>query len=171
MVTVANSVICTSLYKSKDCLCVCVCVCVCASNISAHQDQTDLRFSTWLPCRLRVCIVGFVWTTMIPLINYFINDLPIPLALSTIATTSRCAPEPITAEPDSMTHLKKQADLYLRWRELDRDFAGSSVRSVHLNCLFRLMRLKESGPSLFQSVEIQIREDNKLESQFVNVCV
>ena len=42
--------------------------------------------------------VGFVWTTMIPLINYFINELRIPLALSTIGTISMCAPEPITAE-------------------------------------------------------------------------
>ena len=44
---------------------------------------------------------------MIPLINDFINDLPIPLALSTIA---RCAPEPITAELIPTEHLKKQAD-------------------------------------------------------------
>ena len=26
-----------------------------------------------------------------------------------------------------MTHLKKQADFYLQWGELDRDFAGGSV--------------------------------------------
>ena len=65
---------------------VCVCLCVCASNISADQDQTDLRFSTWLLRGLRVCNVGYVWTTMIPLINYFMNDLRIPLVFSTIAT-------------------------------------------------------------------------------------
>ena len=33
------------------------------------------------------------------------------------------------------------------------------------------MRLKESGPSLFQSEEIQIRKDNKVESEPVDVCV
>ena len=103
------------------------CVCVCASNISAEQDQTDLRVSTWLLLGSRVCNVTFVWTTMIPLINYFINALRIPLALSTIATIVTCAPEPITAELTSMTYLKKQVDLDLQWRELDRDFAGSSV--------------------------------------------
>ena len=91
------------------------------------QDQTDLRLKTWLSLGLRVCNVAFVWTAMIPLINDFINALPIPLALSSIATIVTCAPEPITAEPDSTTHLKKQADLYLQQRELDRDFAGGSV--------------------------------------------
>ena len=49
------------------------------------------------------------------------------LALLTIATTATCAPEPITAELTSTTHLKKQADLYLQRRELDRDFASGSV--------------------------------------------
>ena len=44
-------------------------------------------------------------------------------ALSTRATTVTCAPEPITAEPTATPHLKKQADFYLRQRELDRDFA------------------------------------------------
>ena len=73
----------------------CLSVCVCASNISADQDQIDLRLSTWLLSGSRVCNVEFVWTTKMPL-NYFINDLPILLALSTIAS---CAPEPITAEP------------------------------------------------------------------------
>ena len=33
------------------------------------------------------------------------------------------------------------------------------------------MRLNESGPSLFRSEEIQIREDNKLESESVDVRV
>ena len=61
---------------------------------------------------------------MIPSINYFINDLLIP---STIATIVTCTPEPITAELTSTTYLKKQADLYLQRRELDRDFAGISV--------------------------------------------
>ena len=40
------------------------------------------------------------------------------------ATTVTCAPEPITAEPTTTPHLKKQADLYLQRSELDRDFAG-----------------------------------------------
>ena len=78
-------------------VCVCVCLCMCASNISADQDQTDLRFSTWLLHGLRVCNGRLVWNTMILLLNDFINDLPIPLALSTIATIVTCAPEPITA--------------------------------------------------------------------------
>ena len=71
---------------------------------------------------------------MIPLINYFINALQIPRALSTGATIVTCAPEPITAEPTATPHLKKQADLYLQQRELDRDFAGGSV----LFCSFKL---------------------------------
>ena len=91
------------LYKSKKSLSVCVsvclsvCLCMCASNISAHQDQTDLRVSTWLLHTSRVCKVAFVWTTMLPLINYFINAFRSPLALSTIATIVMCAPEPVTA--------------------------------------------------------------------------
>ena len=44
--------------------------------------------------------------------------------LSTGATTVTCAPEPITAEPTAIPHLKKQADFYLQRCELDRDFAG-----------------------------------------------
>ena len=110
-------------------MCVCVCVCACArsSNISADQDQTDLRVSTWLLHGSRVCNVKIVWTAIIPLTNYFINALQIPQALSTGATTVTCAPEPITAELTSTTYLKKQADLYLQRRELDRDFASGSV--------------------------------------------
>ena len=69
---------------------------MCSSHISA--GQTDLRVSTWLLLGSRVCKVAFVWTAMIPLIIYFINDLPILLALLMIATTVTCAPEPITAE-------------------------------------------------------------------------
>ena len=38
-----------------------------------------------------------------------------------------CTPEPITAELKPTTYPKKQADLYLQRRELDQDFAGSSV--------------------------------------------
>ena len=87
---------------------------MCASNISADQDQTDLRVLTWLLRGSRVCKVAFVWTT-------------IPLALSTIATIVTFAPEPITAELKPTTYLKKQVDLYLERRELDRDFAGGSV--------------------------------------------
>ena len=41
-------------------------------------------------------------------------------SLHTVAT---CAPEPIIAELKPTTYLKKQADLYLQWRELDQDFA------------------------------------------------
>ena len=74
-----------------------------------------------------MCNVGFVWTAMIPLINYFINALQILPALSTGATTVTCAPEPITAELTSTTYLKKQVDLYLQRRELDWDFAGGPV--------------------------------------------
>ena len=70
---------------------------------------------------------AFVWIIMIPLINYLINALGIPLALSTIATIGTCTPEPITAELTSTTHIKKQADLYLQWREMDRDFASGLV--------------------------------------------
>ena len=105
---------------------VCLCVYV-WSSISAHQDQSDLRFSTWLLRGSRVCNITFVWTTMTLLINYFINALPIPLALLTVATIATCAPEPITTELTSMTCLKKQVDLYLQQRELERDFAGGSV--------------------------------------------
>ena len=113
-------------------MCVCVCMCVmCASNVSADQDQTGLRVSIWL---LRGSGVCNVWTTMIPLINYFINALQILLALSTIAIIVTCAPEPITAELTSMTYLKKQVDLYQQWCELDRDFAGSLVPF----CAFKL---------------------------------
>ena len=117
---------------------------MCASNISADQDQTDVRVLTVLQRCLRVCNVGFVWTTMISLINYFINALRIPLALSTIATIVTCAPEPITAELTSTTYLKKQADLYLQRCELDRDFAGGSVPfcSVHLNWLLWINETK-----------------------------
>ena len=61
---------------------------------------------------------------MIQSINYFINALSISLALHTIVT---CTPEPITAELTPTTYLKKQADLYLQQRELDRDFSGGSV--------------------------------------------
>ena len=93
---------------------VCVSACVCALNISADQDQTDLRFSTRLLRGSRVCNVRFVWTTM--LINYFMNALPILLALSTIGTIVTCAPEPVTAELTPTSYLKKQLDLYLQRR-------------------------------------------------------
>ena len=95
---------------------------MCAWNISADQDQTDLRFSTWLLRGWRVCNIGFVWTTNIPLINYLINYLGIPPALSTLpCPLNVCTPEPITAELTPMPHLlcsesqtihlKKQATL------------------------------------------------------------
>ena len=41
---------------------------------------------------------------------------------------------------------------------------------LHLNC-FVLMRLKESGPSLFGSEEIWRRTENKVESESVDVRV
>ena len=78
-------------------VCLCVCVCICASNISADQDQTDLRVSTWLLRGSRVCNVIYVWTAMLPWINYFRNASGIQQALSTGATTVMWAPEPITA--------------------------------------------------------------------------
>ena len=139
----------SSHYKSKESLSVClpvclsaclsvclsVCMCVYASNISVDQDQTDLRVSTWLLRGSRVCNVAFVWTAMILLIIYFRNALQIPLALLTVATTVTCTPEPITEESTATPHLKKQADLFLQLRELDRDFTGGSVPfcSLHLN--------------------------------------
>ena len=112
------------------CVCVCVCVCFCESNISGDQDHTDLRLSTWLLCGSVVCIWAFAWTAMIPWINYFINALQIPQALSTGATTVTCAPEPITAEPTATPHLKKQAELYLQWCELDGILPAVRSRSV-----------------------------------------
>ena len=129
-----------SLYKSKEslsvCLCVCVCVCVCACvRVCVCIPQISL-------C-LRVCDFAFVWAAMIPLINYFIDALQIPRALSIEATTVTCTPEPITAHLSHVhtranhcrAHLKKQVDLYLQWRELDWDFASGYVPfcSVHLN--------------------------------------
>ena len=87
-----------------------LCDCVCASNISADQDQTDLRFSIWLLLGLRLCNVRFVWTTVILLINCFLNALPLLLALSTIVTIVTivtCAPEPITAHH---SHVRNRAD-------------------------------------------------------------
>ena len=91
--------VCLSIKARNLCLSVClsVCLCVFASDISADQDQTDLRLSIWLLCGSRVCKVAFVWPTMIPLINYFRNALRIPLSLLTIATIVTCSPEPITA--------------------------------------------------------------------------
>ena len=112
-----------SPFKSKESLSVCVSVCV--SNISADQDQTDLRFSTWLLRGLRVCNIAFVWTTMIPLINNFRNALWIPLALSTIAT---CTPEPITAELIPRTFIPAAAQAgpgFWRWFKSRPSLFGS----------------------------------------------
>ena len=66
-------------------------MCVCLSNISADQDQTELRPTTWLLRVSRVCDFAFVWTAMTPLINYFINALQI---------CEHCPPEP----PQSRAH-------------------------------------------------------------------
>ena len=49
-----------------------------------------------------VCNVAFVWTIMIPLINYFRNALQIPLALLTIATIVTCTPEPHAHQSQSL---------------------------------------------------------------------
>ena len=70
-------------------------------------------------------------------------------ALSTVATIATCAPEPITAELKPTTYLKKQADLYLQRRELDR----------------------ESGPRLFGSEEIRRHALYKVESVDVRVLL
>ena len=72
-------------------LCLSVCLSVCSSNISVDQDQTDLRLTTLLLRGLRMCDVAFFWTAMVPLINYFINALPMLLALSTVATVATVA--------------------------------------------------------------------------------
>ena len=53
-------------------------------------------------------------------------------SLHTMAT---CAAEPITAELKPTTYLKKQADLYLQRRKLDRDFAGGSVPFCSILCI------------------------------------
>ena len=92
--------------------------------------------------------------------------------MSTGATTVTCAPEPITAHRSHLrtratpttaelkptTYLKKQADLYLQQRELEWDFAGSSVPfcTVHLNWLLWINETKR----LFGSEEIWRRTDN-----------
>ena len=124
-----------SLYKCKESLSVRVCV----SNISAHQDQTDLRVSTWLLRGSRVCNDAIFWTTVIPLIKSFINAYefrelcpPEPPQShahqsQSLHTVAMCTPEPITAELKPMTYLKKEMDLYLQRRQLDRDFASGSV--------------------------------------------
>ena len=121
-----------------------MCVCVWSSNVSADQDQTYPSVSTWLLLGSRVCAVGFVWTTMILLIIYFINASPNPQALSTGATTVTCAQDPITAELTSTTYLKRKADLDLQQCELDRDLAAGSVPfcSVHRNWLLWINETK-----------------------------
>ena len=102
-----------SLYKSKESLSVSVCVCL--SNISAAQDRTDLRLTTWLLCISRMCNFAFFWTAMTPVINYFINALQIRSIVR--ATSVTCAPEPITAEPTATPQLKKQSYTcsYVSW--------------------------------------------------------
>ena len=52
---------------------------------------------------------------MILLINDFINDLPISLALSTITTIATCAPEPIAAEPTLTPHLLSRRWVQITW--------------------------------------------------------
>ena len=117
-----------------------VCLCMCCSNISADQDQTELRVSTWLLHGSRVCKVAFVWTTMIPLIIYFINALPISLALLTVATTVTCAPEPITAElkPTTTSRFIPAA------ARAGPGFCGGLVPfcSMHLNSLLWILILR-----------------------------
>ena len=103
-----------------------VCVCMCGSNISADQDQTDLKFSTWLLLGSRVCNIAFVSTTIIPLINYFRNASRIPLALLTIANIVTCTPKPITAHHSHVRTRAPESSLP-RHTLTYQDFAGGSV--------------------------------------------
>ena len=81
--------------------------CVTVFCFSVANLRRALHDYTWLLLGSRVCHVAFVWTAMIPLIIYFINAFPIPLALLTIATTVTCAPEPITAH---RSHVRTRAN-------------------------------------------------------------
>ena len=152
-----------SLWKQGISVCLCVCLCMCSSNISADQDQTDLRVSTWLLRGSRVCNIRFVWATMIPLINYFINDLQILLALSTIATIVMCAPEPITAEPTP-----GQSIYTCSGSTWTRILPTVRSRSVHRNWLLCINVTKWVWT---ESVPVWGDLDNKLESESVDVRV
>ena len=63
---------------------------------------------------------------------------------------------------------RQQADFYLQRRELDRDFAGGLFPVCSDSD--GLIRLNESGLSLFWSEEIRRRQDNKVESESVASC-
>ena len=98
------------------CLCVCVCVCICCPQISLWIRIRLTWVSTWLLLGLRMCDVGFVWTAMILLMNYFINALQILWALSTGATTVTWAPEPMTAHRSQNLWSKDRTDRHIQTR-------------------------------------------------------
>ena len=153
---------------------------MCSSNISADQDQTDLRVSTWQLLGSRVCKVAFVWTAMIPLIIYFINAVPILLALLTVATTATYTPEPITSH---RSHVRTRANHCRAQTQDNSGFIPTAARAgpgfcrrfgpvvcISTDCC-GLVRLNESGLNLFWSEEIRGRTDNKVESESVDVRV
>ena len=72
---------------------------------------------------------------MIPWINYFINALQIPQALSTGATTVTCAPEPITAEPTATPTLRNKQIYTCSGASWTGILPAVRSRSVHLNWL------------------------------------
>ena len=111
-----------SLYKSKEslsvCLCVCVCVCVCVPQISRGSRVCDIC----LDCSEIVNkLFHKCFTNSASIVHQGHHSY-----MCTRANHCRA---------QATTYLTKQADLYLQQRELDRDFAGSSVPfcSVHLN--------------------------------------
>ena len=77
------------------CVCVCVCVCVFLKYLCGSGSDWSESFNmaaAWFK-GVQCCICLDCNDT---LINYFINALQIPRALSTGATTVMCAPEPPT---------------------------------------------------------------------------
>ena len=121
-----------SLYKSKESLCV--------PQISL---QIRIRLTEDFQhgcCGLRVCNLGFVWTTKILLINYLIHALRIPLALSTIATIATiatCAQEPITAVSTPTPHLLSwwmHQCVQITWQITD-DVAAKHLRESRLRSM------------------------------------
>ena len=107
---------------------------------------------------------------MIPLINYFINEPPQSCAhqSQSLHTVVTCAPEPITAELKPMTTSGFIPAVARAGPGFCRRFGP--VLCILTDCC-GLMRLKESGPSLFRSEEIRRRADNKVESESVDVRV
>ena len=130
--------------KAKNiCLSVCLSVYLCLKYFCGSGSDWPESFNMAAACfkgvQLRICLDCNDTVNKL-----FHKCLTNSRALSTRATTVTCAPEPITAEPTATPHLKKQADLYLQRRELDRDFAGGSVPfcSVHLNWLLWINETK-----------------------------